>query len=185
MGKRRLTPQEKKQNRYDKDYVLSVEYPHSFRNSWKDGMREETRHYRRKVKQRFNDIDSCEDAVKDIRLRKCKKASWDIKTVRERVQTQLDQRRRRQIWNCWRQPYNSKLHRQKFVRFLFLITKSESWQAQKTALEIRDWLYSSPNDYFYKWNQRQHQWLQEFFKDEPEWELRLKEWTNLMQHPEY
>ena len=33
MKNRRLTPQEKKKNRYDKDYVLSVEYPHSFRKS--------------------------------------------------------------------------------------------------------------------------------------------------------
>ncbi len=35
----RLTPQEKKRFRYDKDWVLNVEYPHSFRKSWKDGMR--------------------------------------------------------------------------------------------------------------------------------------------------
>lgn len=148
-------------------------------------MREENRHYRRKIKQRFYDIDNCEDAIADIRLKKCKKLLWEIKTVRERVQTQLDQRCRRQIANCFWQPYNSQVHRQEFIRFLSLITQSKSSQAQKTAWQMRDWLYPSASDYFYQCNYRRHKWLQEFFKDQPEWELRLKKWTNLMSYLKY
>ncbi|WP_019506651.1 hypothetical protein [Pleurocapsa sp. PCC 7319] len=182
MKNRRLTPQQKKKYRYDKDYVLNVEYPHSFRKSWKDGMREKNRHYRRKVKQKFIDIDSCEDAVKSIRRKKCKKLSWDIITVRERVQTQLDQRQIRQAWSYFKQPYNSRFHRQDFVRFLSLLIESKSIQAQRAAWEIRDWLYPSSTDFYYRWNSLHHKWLREFFKDEPEWELRLKKWINSMLH---
>ena len=181
MKNRRLSPQEKKKNRYDKDYVLYVEYPHSFRKSWKDGMREENRHYRRKIKQEFHDVDTCEDAIKSIRLRECKKRSFDIITVRERVQTQLDQRRIRQAWSYFKQPYNSKLHRQDFVYFLSLLVESKSVQAGRAALEIRNWLYPSPADYYYRWNQWHYEWLQRFFQDEPEWELRLKNWINSIQ----
>ena len=184
MSKRRLTPQEKKKNRYDKDYVLSVEYPHSFRKSWKEGMREENRHYRRKVKQQLHTIDNCEDATKDILLRKCKKSSWDIRTVRERVQNQLDQRRIRQARSYFRQPYNSKLHRENFVCFLSLLTASKSVQAWRIGLEIRDWLDPDPTDFFYRRNKLHYEWLQEFFKDEPGWELDLKEWINSIQHTE-
>lgn len=201
MGKRRLTPQEKKKNKYDKDYVLNVEYPHSFRTSWKEGMREENRHYRRKVKQQFRDLDNCEDAVKSIRLRKCsKKLSSEIWSVRERVQTQLNKRRIRQAWNYFKLPYNSEYHRQNFANFLESLMQGRSLESQEMAKLINGWLYPLNRkglsyEYVEDLYQRQHgilihpdpsnnywyyQWLQEFFKDEPEWELRLKNWVDLM-----
>ena len=133
MRNHRLTPQEKKKNRYDKDYVLNVEYPHSFRKSWKDGMRDENRHYRRKVKQQFKNTVDCEDAIKSIRLKKCKKTQYDIRTVRKRVQTQLDQRRIRQAWSYFKQPYNSEFYRHKFVCFLSLLTQSNSVHTKRAA----------------------------------------------------
>lgn len=182
MKRRRLTPQDKKRNRYDKDYVLNVEYPHNFRKSWKEGMREENRHYRRKVKQQFNNIDNCEYEIKSIHRKKYKKSLWDVRTVRARVEAQLDQRRIRQAWSYFKQPYNSKLHRQDFVYFLSLLIESKSVQAQRAALEISNWLNLSPTDFFYRWNQWHYEWLQNFFKDEPEWELRLKQWINSILH---
>ena len=183
MKKQRLTPQEKKKNRYDKDYVLNVEYPHSFRNSWKDGMREENRHYRRKVKQKFHDLENCEDEINFVSLRKKKQMYWEIWTVRERVKTQLDQRRKRQAWGYFRQPYNSEIHRQYFVIFLESITESDSVHACRVAAEMEYCLYPpSPKDGNYWYNSWRYKWLQYFFKDEPGWELRLQEWVNSILH---
>lgn len=186
MTKRRFSPQQKKQRRYDEDHVLNVEYPHSFRKTWKEGVREENRSYRRKIKQTFHDIENCEDRAKSISLVKCKKLSWSVQTVRERVQAQLGQRRRRQIWGHFRQPYNSETHRQNFVAFLESIVDSNSegsrrFESRRFAWDIRDLLCRpDPADPFFSWNSWHYEWLQSFFLDEPEWESRLENWVNSM-----
>ncbi len=180
MTERRFTPQDKKQRRYDKDHVLNVEYPHSFRSSWKRGVRKKNRSYRRKVKHQFCDLENCEDRIKSISLEKRRKLSWQVFTVRERVQNRLNRRRERQIYNYFSQPYNSEIHRHNFVAFLESVVSSDSEMARIFSWKLQSWLYPPvPADRSYlRWNSWCYEWLQDFLCDEPDWEIRLKDWVN-------
>jgi hypothetical protein len=181
--KRKRTPQEKKALSYEKDYIVEAEYPHLFRRSWPRKKRGVNRRERRKAQQQLTHLnlqhdeeDLAEVPAKPVRHRKIYR--WGPIRLKEAVQYRLEGRARRVGWNFFKQPYSSQKHRVPFIAFLrTLLADTKSEHAREVArtlslvfvppVDRRAWAWGGPQ----KWA-----WLQAFFRDEPEWEPRLRAW---------
>jgi hypothetical protein len=78
----------------------------------------------------------------------------------------LQQRIRRTAWNHFRWPYHGGRDRQRFVGFLNAITQGRNGQSAELAQFFQQLLESRAH----------REWLDEFFRDEPEWRERVDAW---------
>jgi hypothetical protein len=83
----------------------------------------------------------------------------------------LNKRASRIGWNYFKEPYETRKHRQKFIRFLESNILNSSRMAKRYAAFFESVLDRADRSYT-----KQNRWLREFFEDEPEWENRLKAW---------
>ena len=78
-------------------------------------------------------------------------------------------------------PYNSELHRKRFGKYLQTILSGRSAKSAEVARFYKEVLSPSGVDeerYLAKWRV----WLRAYLRDEPESEVRLKEWIREMDH---
>jgi hypothetical protein len=179
---RRRTPAEKKQLEYTKDHVNSAEYPHAFRKSWPRKKAKASRAYRHKIVQLSSKLVTRqeedfldEESPEIVRRREVKK--WSVAPMGMIVQGRLEDRIRRTAWNFFREPYDSTRHRERFAKFLASQIDGTTENSRRLALLFQAAL-SGPQGYNSRsgsWGHRRD-WLQDFFRDEPDWERRLRAW---------
>jgi len=169
--KRQFTPQEKKDLSYSKDHVVNSEYRSSFERYWPLKKARANRAYRRKVQQlatnltQPRDEDQRHDFLTDPVKRKVTR-KWGSSTLRDWVKERLRQRVQRTAYNHFKEPYQGKEDRQRFVGFLNAITIGQRGQSADLAQFFRLLLES-----------RSHrEWLDGFFRDEHEWQERVYAW---------
>jgi hypothetical protein len=181
--KRQRTPSEKKALSYKKDYITIAEYPHAFRRNWPRKKARLQRAERRKVRQLLRQVTPEQQAeerdytpLKPVRRRRIKK--WGVTALGTRVRERLQARVNWTAWNFFKSPYNSKRHREKFVKFLETLIEGRTEKSQALA-HLFDDIMAPPRPHppFGKiYADRRREWLQAFFKDEPAWEGRLRTW---------
>jgi len=182
--KKRRTPQEQKRLRYTKDHVVLAEYPHLFRKSWPKKKAGRNQVYRRKVRQALiispgetPDAQVLQSEAQTIRRKPILR--WGAVSLQERVAIKLRIRRSRLGWDFFTRPYSTARDREHFVAFLTALTAGKSNESAKYALVVSEWIdpSSEPQSPWLKVAEKR-QWLRAFFRDEPEWEARLRNWID-------
>ena len=178
--KKRRTPQEKKRLHYTKDHMVLAEYPHRFRKRWPKKKAQVNQAYRHAVRQALIatrhalDPENAQSSSQAIPRKPLQK--WGVVSLRERVEIKRAVRRSRLGWNFFRQPYSSHRDRTRFSVFLEALTAKQSDESIHHARVIAGWLAPVSDQPGWLKLEETHQWLRAFFKDEPGWEMRLRNW---------
>ena len=102
-------------------------------------------------------------------------------TLREWVESRLESRVRRAGWDRYFvYRYDSATHRERFCKYLQTMLSGRSAKSAEVARFYREVLRPSRVDeahHFTSWRV----WLLAFFKDEPEYELKLRGWIREME----
>jgi hypothetical protein len=189
--KNRKSPQQKKALAYKRDRRITAEYPHAFRRYWPLKKARANRKYRRQVALVLDDVkeqvklgDDEQFHVQSMPVHRNKVQKWEPDyTLRQWVDSRLERRIERIAWNFFKQPYESALHRERFVNFISAVTQGRSISSRKLAVHFGELLQPPEVEgYLEQWpmNNRKKRiclWLQAFFRDEPEWEGHLRNWV--------
>ena len=100
-------------------------------------------------------------------------------TLKEWVTTRLEGRVQLAGERYFAETYDSETHRKKFGKYLQTILSGRSAKAAEAARFYEAVLNASSLE-AEKYHTRRRLWLQTFFKDEPEFELKLKAWIREM-----
>ena len=108
---------------------------------------------------------------------------WPVAPMGEVVRKRLEARAVKTAWNFFKRPYNSSPDQRRFSRFLASQLEGHSDHSQELALLFQKALLgpvnaersAGPQFGVPNWEMYQD-WLYAFFKDEPEWEVRLRTW---------
>ena len=101
--------------------------------------------------------------------------------LKEWVENRLDNRVKFAGDRYFAEAYNSAAHRVRFRKYLQTILSGRSAISAAVAAFYED-LLNPPNLEVEKYHARRRLWLQAFFKDEPEYELKLRVWIAEMKH---
>jgi hypothetical protein len=195
--KKPSTPREKKQLEYKKDHAIGAEYPHTFRRSWPRKEAAARRAFRRKVRQLNATLeahreDNFPDGAEPEAIRRRQVQKWGAPPMGEVIPRRIENRLLRTGWNFFKSTYNEASDRERFSAFLASVVIGRTQQSERLASLFRQALDSEsprmpgllpagldPSIRMWppQWS-RWHDWLQAFFKDEPEWEQRIREWVN-------
>lgn len=190
---KRYSPQEKKTLSYKKDHYTRPEYPHSGRKTWPRKKARVKRIYRRKVNSVLTQIDNEESSedletkIKTIYRKRIYKIG--VVSLKTWVLTRANGKSSSLGYNYFKTPYNSKLHRERFISFLQSITNAKHEEAKPLAKAVSMWFIDPHTIVFNKWLYSEelqgwrgnlaptsYDWLKDFFKEEPCWENRLRNW---------
>ena len=179
MSKHR-TPQEKKRDHYDRDHVVTAEY--SLRKAWP----RKKRHTTQKARARTRDILKTVPEDRDLEAYPPELVAATprsiyrkpIRSVRERVEHQLELRRRRLGWNFFKYSPVDPLHRLRFTAFLEALMAERRGETLHHARVVRWWLDDSPAPSGRSMYPGRLQWLESFFSYEPEMKTRIVHWLD-------
>jgi hypothetical protein len=191
---RRKSPQEKKALSYRKDYKSVAEYPHAFRQYWPLKEARANRKYRRQVRQIVSGVarpEAVEDRD-DLPLRPVRRdfvRKWRVVSLAEWAQQVHKARVSRTCWNYFKNPYQSGRDRERFMAFLDTLTEGGTAYSRELAFFFNQLLeppeipvqadFIGPPSGF-PFSPGPRAWLRAFFRDEPEWEFRLRAWIASM-----
>jgi hypothetical protein len=181
--KRRKTPQEKKALEYEKDHIS---YPNSRERARKRSANREYRHEVHLVLTRIKawdgDFQVDELQTEQVARGRAEKR-WIVVPLGEVVARRLRLRWERRAIKFFNHKYWAPRDRERFVAFLTSLTSAPS-QYTHELVEMFDGTLEArsekglPNstrqyDRFGRWRK---QYLHGFFRDEPEWEERVRAW---------
>jgi hypothetical protein len=190
---RRRTPQEKKRLEYDRDRFVEAENPHLFRKGWPKKKARTSRRDRRRAERLLEGIrnrpaDAVVEHADDVALTaehvgsvRPGRSLWKagILTVRERVAHRKLQRVNRTGFHFFSRDYESAEHRKPFAAFLASLVAGAGPGSDAMAEHLADLLDGRVhNPYTDHWRLRRRAWLRAFFRDEQEWEPRLRKWLD-------
>lgn len=178
MGRQGKTPQEKKQDRYERDHFMVTAY--SERHSWPRKKRRLSKQLRARTRElvtRLEDEQRGDAAEVELRAPHRKWVrTWRPLTLRERVELARRKRAerfgRRLLWACTCSPRL----RDEIVAFLTALTAERSGEAREHARIVRRWLDGDPLHPGRVPRARER--LSAFFRVEPAWEGRLRSWVD-------
>ncbi|MFY9825934.1 MAG: hypothetical protein WAM82_31480 [Thermoanaerobaculia bacterium] len=179
MSKHR-TPQEKKRDHYDRDHVVTTEY--SIQKAWP----RKKRHISQKARARTRDILKTMSDERDLEayppelVAPTTRGAYrkPIRSVRERVDYQLQLRRSRLGWNFFKYSPTDPLHRSRFAAFLRALVAEQRGEAVHHARIVRWWLDGSPVPSGRSMYPGRLQWLESFFSYEPEMKTSVLQWLD-------
>lgn len=182
-------PTEKKRIAYKKDHIYHAEYPHAFRKTWPRIKAITKREERHKVRQHLTRLtDANEDAQGDFALkpfwREPVRKRARVRPLGESIRGRLWKRGWKLGWNLLKAPYSSEKHRKPFTALLESVTRMDDASARGFAKRLAPVLLPGllMDDWGRPVRSSRHlqSWLQAFFRDEPEWEPRLRAWVEEM-----
>lgn len=168
--------------------VISAEYPHAFRRQFPRKRAIANRLERRKVRQQLNGLAAPEHQeerdimpLRPVRRPIVRKWSYSAVPLKEWIKDRHEFRASRTAWNFFKQPYDSQYHRQRFANFLQTLTSNHNKSPHTTTVaKTFQLVLNAPERSVWRNNilhiDRRYTWLQAFFKDEPLWEARLRDW---------
>jgi len=177
---KRQSPQEKKQDHYDRDHVVLSE--HSIRKSWP----RKKRHANQKARARTRDIlntlpdDKSLEAHPPGLVTPPPRGVYRkyIRSVRDHVERQLELRRSRLGWIFFKYSPESPLNRRRFAAFLQALVSEQRGEALHHARVVRWWLDGSPAPNGRSMHPGRLEWLESFFAPTPELKVRLLQWLD-------
>ena len=191
----RRTPQEKKALRYKKERRTGS--LHGYVKSYPDTKARINRAYRHEAHAtlRSVSIESLESAVELTeeqaitreRLQHSIKSApgADFKayphSLEEWVKDRVDRRIQLAGDRYFAHAYNSAVHRKRFKRYLQTLLSGRSLGSARVANYYKELLDPS-NPEVQRYHARRRAWLRSFFRDEPDFELKLKAWIMKMEH---
>jgi hypothetical protein len=192
---RRLTPQEKKRMEYDRDRYVDAEYPHLLRKRWPKKKAAVSRRDRRRGERlvaelRNRPADEVVDAGDEagITARAAHRTltphalrKSGVKTVRERLADRAESRQRKTGFNFFREPYDAARHQKPFAAYLASIVAGppSGDGSRARAAHLARVLDPTPMDpRTDRWRETRRLWMHAFFRDEPEWDARLRAWID-------
>jgi hypothetical protein len=191
----RLTPQEKKRLAYERDHVVQSEYTHLARKGrpkWKAmGSRSARRRADGLVKGLGNRpadavLEEAETeglTAEHIRSVRSPIRYWrhGVLTLREHVAD----RARKRLWSAafdfFGKRYDPAEHRTRFANYLASLVAGSGEGSRAMAAFLANVLNPEPRHDTMDWRRRRRgDWLRAFFRDEPQWEPRLRAWMDRM-----
>jgi hypothetical protein len=192
--KTRKSPQRRKAESYRKDRRSGAEHPHAARKGKPRKKARGTRRVRREARQALSaNTEFIDESVDDpaARLidRKNRVYSMSI-PLSEHVATQKAMRLFRVGSNFFRNRYDTKRDRARFAAFLQSVLHGKSGEAHELAALFATYLapptvLTGQQSTIWPGRvippaKRNHDWLEQFFKDEPAWRSRLRSWIRRM-----
>ena len=193
---RKRNPSEKKALDYRVQHRYVGEYVQRELRSWpkKKQLRNQT--YRRRVERSLDralnkaGVEMEDVSPAPVRRIKSRRYVWGPVPLGEWVAGKLSRRVERTAWNYFKEPYDSQRHRKTFSAILASLTKGRSAHSRALAerfagllagidpelLKEGRYVLTGAPHYAVARGRQVNTWLQAFFRDEPEWEPRLRAW---------
>jgi hypothetical protein len=195
--KRRKTPQEKKANEYAKDHLVtgfeaSYRVARNFRKSWPRQKVHAGKAYRRATNQRLHaqaaqgDTSSNLPYYEPIRRRMVRKWPGSITPLGKVVEERIEKRVIGSAQDFFWYDYESDRDCARFSAFLQSRVGGRTAKSRLLAFYLRDLMEPSNEGRWAdnEWlSEKGQQWLRAFFRDEPEWEARVRAWIDSFDDP--
>jgi hypothetical protein len=190
--KRRKTPQEKKANEYTKDHLvlkgMAVRVSSRFRRTWPRKKAIANRAYRRMMRQLSDaqmmqvDEDFASHPHPDTTTReRVRKWVGTVVPLGQIVQDRIGRRAISSAQSFFWHDYDTTQDRVRFSAFLQSRVAGRTAKSRLLALYLRE-LMEPANEGRWatdEWlSEKGQQWLHAFFRDEPEWEARVRAWIS-------
>ena len=182
---RRKTPREKKDLEYIKDHVTFAESVHGARKTWPRKEARVTRAYRRLVRQRIGSFqarheDDFPDEENPMSVRRQRVRKLGVLPFGEVLRRRKEKRLEGTMHNFLSGSYYPIYGREHFAAFLSSQVGGRTEKSRMLAQYLQE-LMDIPQKYVrtveqYWWWEKKREWLLAFFRDEPEWEERVRAW---------